>query len=125
PLLPEPRARLCAGDREAARPRGPREGDLDADVPRRAESDAVAPRLARDGGAGAGLDLDVLVLLPRARLDPRPLRDGLRDAHAYALFPGRRARRGHPARLLPGSAPVRRLGAEGRRRLRGARPPDR
>ena len=53
-----------------------------------------------DGRARAGRDLDVLVLLPRARLDPRPLRDGLRGAHAHALLPGRRARRGHPARLL-------------------------
>ena len=44
-------------------------------------------------------DLDVLVLLPRAREDPRPVRDVLRPAHAHALLPGRRRDRGHPARL--------------------------
>ena len=47
-----------------------------------------------------GRDLDVLVLLPRARPDPRPLRDGHRRADAHPLLPGRRARGGHPARLL-------------------------
>ena len=47
-------------------------------LPLRAEPDPLAPRLARDRGARAGRDLDVLVLLPRARADPRPLRDGLR-----------------------------------------------
>ena len=36
--------------------------------------------------------------VPRARRDPRPLRDGRRHADAHALLPGRRARRGHPAR---------------------------
>ena len=44
-------------------------------------------------------DLDVLVLLPRARDDPRPVRDVLRPAHAHALHPGRRRHRGHPAGL--------------------------
>ena len=38
-----------------------------------------------------GRDLDVLVLLPRARPDPRPVRDGHRGAHAHALLPGRAA----------------------------------
>ena len=42
-------------------------------------------------------DLDVLVLLPRARDDPRPVRDVLRPADAHALLPGRRRDRGHPA----------------------------
>ena len=45
-------------------------------------------------------DVDVLVLLPRARDDPRPVRDVLRPADAHALLPGRRRDRGHPA---PGS----------------------
>ena len=56
--------------------RGAGEGDLDADVPRRAEPDPLAPGLARHRRARAGGDLDVLVLLPRARPDPRPVRDG-------------------------------------------------
>ena len=74
-------------------------------------------------GARARGDLDVLVLLPRARPDPRPLRDGDRVPHAHALFPGRRARRGHPGRLLPRVPQVRRLDAAGARRLpRAARP---
>ena len=44
-------------------------------------------------------------------------------AHAHALLPGRRPRRGHPARLLPGGAQVRRLDAARGRRLRGAGQP--
>ena len=55
--------------------------------------------MARDERAGPRRDLDVLVLLPRARADPRPVREVLRPAHAHALHPGRRRRRGHPARL--------------------------
>ena len=51
--------------------------------------------------------------------DPRPVRDGRRDAHAHALLPGRRARRGHPARILPRVPQVRRVDAEGARRVRG------
>ena len=74
--LPEQRARVRARDREAARARGPAEGDVDADAALRAEPDPLAPRLPRHRGARAGGDLDVLVLLPRARPDPRPLRDG-------------------------------------------------
>ena len=53
-------------------------------------------------GTGA-LDLGavsvLLVLLARARADPRPVRDVVRPAHAHALLPGRRRHRGHPARL--------------------------
>ena len=44
-------------------------------------------------------DLHVLVLLPRPRADPRPLRDVVGPAHAHALLPGRRRLRGHPGRL--------------------------
>ena len=53
-------------------------------------------------------DLDVLVLLPRARADPRPVRDVLRPAHAHALLPGRRRHRGHPRRLRGEAAGVHR-----------------
>ena len=63
----------------------------------RAEPDPLASRVARDGGARARGDLDVLVLLPRARPHPRSLRAGRRHADAHALLPGRRARRGRPA----------------------------
>ena len=54
---------------------------------------------------------------PRAGDDPRSVRarDGAPDAHA--LFPGRRARRGHPAGLLSRGAQVRRVDAQGRRRM--------
>ena len=70
-------------------------------LPLRAEPDPLAPRLARHRRARAGCDLDVLVLLPRARAGPRPLRAGRGRADAHAVLPGRRARRGHPARVLP------------------------
>src|SRR3712207_8875070 len=42
---------------------------------------------------------DVLVLLPRARAGPRPLRDVVGAADAHALLPGRRRDGRHPARL--------------------------
>ena len=89
-------------------------------LPLRAEPHPLAPRLARHVGARAGCDLDVLVRVPRARADPRPLRARRRLPHAHALLPGRRARRGHPARLLSRGAQVLRLDAEGDRRLRDA-----
>ena len=92
--------RLRPGDREAARDRRPPKAVVDAHAPLRAEPDPLAPGLPRHGRARAGGDLDVLVLLPRARRDPRPVRDGRRVAHAHALLPGRRPRRGHPGRLL-------------------------
>ena len=69
-------------------------------LPLRAEPDPLAPRLARHGGARARARSRCSGTLPRARADPRPVRDGLRRADAHALLPGRRARRGHPARLL-------------------------
>ncbi len=99
-LLPEQRARLRRRGREAARARGAAEGDVDANAPLRAEPDPLAPRLARHVRARARRDLDVLVRVPRARADPRPVRARHRLPHAHALLPGRRARRGHPARLL-------------------------
>ena len=73
--------------------------------------------------AGAGCDLDVLVRVPRARADPRPVRARDRVSHAHAVLPGRRARRGHPARLLSRGAQVLRLDAASGRRLRDAAHP--
>ena len=67
--------------------------------PPRAQPDHVPPRVARHQRARPRRDLDVLVLLPRPRADPRPVRDVHRPAHAHALLPGRRRDRGHPARL--------------------------
>ena len=78
-----------------------------------------------DRRARAGCDLDVLVLLPRARAGDGPLRARHRRAHAHAVLPGRRARRGHPARVLRRVPALRRLDAEGRRRVREPRRPER
>ena len=59
-----------------------------------AQPDHVAPRLAGHKRARPRRDLDVLVLLPRARGDPRPVRVLLRPADAHAILPGwRRLRR--------------------------------
>ena len=69
--------------------------------PLRAEPDPFAPRVARHHRARPRRDLDLLVLLPRARQDPRPVRDVVRPAHAHALHPGRRRLRGHPGRAGP------------------------
>ena len=125
-LVPGQRARLRARDREAARDRGAAEGDVDADVPGRADADPLAPRLARDLGARAGRDLDVLVHVRRPRRDARPLRDGRRHADAHALLPGGRARRGHPARASSTQArDVVQEDAEGDRRVRGDPRPQR
>ena len=95
------------------------QGRLDADAPLRAEPDPLAPRLPRHLRARAGGRFDVLVLLPRAGRDPRPLRDGLRVPHAHAVLPDRRARRGHPARLLRRLPRVLRRHAGADRRVRG------
>ena len=63
-----------------------------ADPPPGAEPDPLPPRRARHDRARPRRDLDVLVLLPRARQDPRPVRDVVGPAHAHALLPGRRRR---------------------------------
>ena len=70
-----------------------------ADAPHGAEPDPLAPGLARHLRARPRRDLDVLVLLPRARpiLDLFEMSDRAADAHP--LLPGRRRLRGHPARL--------------------------
>ena len=82
--------------RDAARPRGAAARAVPARDPPRAQPDHVPPRVARDERARPRRDLDVLVLLPRPRADPRPVRDVVRPAHAHALHPGRRRDRGHP-----------------------------
>ena len=79
--------------------RGPQARAVPARHPPRAQPDHEPPRVARHERARPRRDLDVLVLLPRAREDPRPVRDVLRPAHAHALHPGRRRLRGHPAGL--------------------------
>ena len=61
--------------RDAARRRGPQARPVPARDPPRAQPDHEPPRLARDERARPRRDLDVLVLLPRARADPRPVRD--------------------------------------------------
>ena len=119
PVLPGERARVRARDREAARPRDAREGDLDADVPLGAEPHPLAPRVARHVRARARRDLDVLVRVPRAGHGARPVRDGHRRAHAHPLLPGRRPGRGHPRGLLRPGARLRAAHAACGRRLRG------
>src|SRR5207302_9885088 len=103
----------------------PAAGCVDAHAPERAEPAPLAPRLARHLGARAGGDLDVLVRVSRAGADPRPVRARYGVPHAHALLPGGRARRGRAARLLPRVPEVRRVDAEGDRRLRGAPLPKR
>ena len=97
----------------------PPQGDLDADAPLRAEPDPLAPDLARHLRARDRGDLDVLVRVPRARAAARPVRARRRLPDAHALLPGRRARRGHPARLLPRVPPLHRGLPEVDGRLRG------
>ena len=82
---------------------------LDVEVPKRAQYLRVIhmelnrimspPGLARHLDARPRRGHRLVVLLPRARDDPRPLRVQLRPAHAHALLPGRRRHGGHPGRL--------------------------
>ena len=103
----------------------PRARAVPARDPPRAQPDHVAPRLARHERARPRRDLDVLVLLPRARDDPRPLRVQLRPAHAHALLPGRRRDGGHPARLGGEGARVHQDHAGPRRPVRRPAAPQR
>ena len=82
-------------------------------LPLRAEPHPLAPRLARHVGARARGDLDVLVLLPRARADPRPVRDGLR-ARACTRATSRPA--GSPRTSRAASTPRRGSSSSGCRR---------
>ena len=111
--------------RAAARARDPAAGRVSADHPHGAEPDPLASGRARDDGAGPRRDLDVLVLLPRARHDPRPVRDVVGPADAHALLPGRRRDRGHPGRLRAQGARVLRPDAGADRPVRGAARPER
>ena len=99
-LLPVQRARRSFSRSRNCSSSRCRGSDLDADAALRADPDPLASRLARDLRARARRDLDLLGRVPPARPDPRPLRDGRRHAHAHALLPGRRSRRGHPSGLL-------------------------
>ena len=98
-LLLLPDGGLLRRGRAPHRPRDPAPRQVPADDLPRAQPDPLAPGLAGDDGARPRRGLDALVLLPRARQDPRPLRDGDRAADAHPLLPGRRRDRGHPARL--------------------------
>ena len=79
--------------------RGPPARPVPARHPHGAQPDRLAPAVAGDRRAGPRRDVGLLVRLARPRPDPRPVRDVLRPAHAHALLPGRRRRRGHPGRL--------------------------
>ena len=89
----------CIGRREAARPRRAAARAVPARDPPRAEPDRLAPVLARHLGARPRRGHVPLVGHPRARPRARPVRDVERAAHAHALLPDRRRRRGHPAGL--------------------------
>ena len=89
---------FCGAVETLLRGRGAHARAVPAGDPPGAQPHHVPPGLAGNERPGPGRDLDVLVLLPRAREDPRPVRDVLRAAHAHALLPGRRRDRGHPAR---------------------------
>ena len=100
-LLPEQRARVRAGDREAARTRDPAEGRHGC-ARCSAELNRIHSHLVWLGTAALELGaISMFWYCFRERdqiLDLFELVAGVPDAHA--LLPGRRARRGHPAGLL-------------------------
>ena len=116
---------FCGAVERLRRARDPAARQVPAGDPPRAQPDPLPPGLARDDGARPRRDLDALVLLPRARQDPRPVRDGDRAADAHPLLPGRRRLRGHPARLRGEAARVLRRDADPGRPVRGAPRPQR
>ena len=124
-LLLLPDGGLLRRRRAAGRAGDPAAGQVPADDLPRAQPDPLPPGLAGDDGAGPRRDLDALVLLPRARPHPRPLRDGDRAADAHPLLPGRRRDRGHPARLRGEAARVHRRHAGPGRPVPGAAGPQR
>ena len=124
-LLLLPDGGLLRRGRAADRAGDPAAGQVPADDLPRAQPDPLPPGLAGDDGARPRRDLDALVLLPRARPHPRPLRDGDRAADAHALLPGRRRDRGHPARLRGEAARVHRRDAGAGRPVPGAARPQR
>ena len=124
PRVPGQRARLRARDREAARASRCRRRRRGCACSSRAEPDPLAPRLARHAALELGA-ISMFWYCFRERdqiLDLFELVDRRPDAHA--LLPGRRPRRGHPARLLRRVPQVRRADAEGDRRLRDAARPE-
>ena len=124
-LLLLPDGGLLRRGRAAGRARDPAARQVPADDLPRAQPDPLPPGLAGDDGARPRRGLDALVLLPRARQDPRPVRDGDRAADAHPLLPGRRRDRGHPARLRGEAARVRRRDAGPGRPVPGPARPQR
>ena len=120
PLLLLQHAGVLRRRRAAARARDPAAGQVPAGDPPGAEPAPLAPGLARDLRPRPRRDVDVLLLLPRARPDPRPVRDVDRAADAHPLLPGRRRLRGHPGRLRAQAARVLRRDAVPDRPVRGA-----
>ncbi len=98
PLLLLQHGGLLRRGRAHAGARDPAARQVPADDPPGAQPDPLAPGLARDVGARPRRDVDALVRVPRARHDPRPVRDVDRPADAHPLLPGRRRLRGHPGR---------------------------
>ena len=86
PRLLLQRVRVLRRGRDAARPRGAQARAVPARHPHGAQPDQEPPRVARDERAGPRRDLDVLVLLPRARADPRPLRDVARAQRMHTRY---------------------------------------
>ena len=110
----------CGVRRDAAGHRRPAARAVPARRAHGAQPDRLAPAVARDRRAGPRRDVGLLVRLARPRPDPRPVRDVLRPAHAPALLPGRRRRRGHPGRLGEEGARVHQAVPGAHRPVRGA-----
>ena len=107
------------GRREAARPRGAAPRRVDPGALHRAAAPAQPPDLPRHRLDRPRRHRPPLLLLPRARPRARPLRARDRRAHALALRPGRRRRRGPAGGVRRRGAQVHRVHAQAARRLRG------
>ena len=77
---------LLRRDRDAAGGRGPAARAVPARHPHGAQPDHEPPRVARHERAGPRRDVDVLVLLPRPRADPRPLRAESRGQRMHTRY---------------------------------------